>query len=102
MKISTLIAASLFTVASAAAAQEDMTLNIVCWKASEIAGMVEKKQFMVSRYYEAGFKGASGHMAELIDPKDRKILWFAIDSKIACLLAVAAADKDDLKRVGLK
>lgn len=99
--IASAVLATLATSASANAGEE-LNLRVSCWQAKHIAGMVEKKQFLVSRYYPAGFLNLSGHMAELIDPSDRSIVWFAFAGDLACMVAVAQAEPDDLKRVGLK
>jgi hypothetical protein len=100
----TLIAAVTFSAAATAHAVNpvERTLAVQCWPTAAIAKLVEVKTLLVSRYYPASFASGEGHMAEFIHAKDRQLLWFAIDQQAACMVAVAEAEADDLKRVGLR
>jgi hypothetical protein len=100
----TAIAAALFTTTVAAQAQpyETYQISVPCFTVNQIAKLVENKTYRIARYYDADFMDGSGHMAEMIDVKDGQIIWFAIEGKKACLVAVAEATKDDLKRAGLR
>lgn len=102
--ISGILAAALFTTAASAQApaHKEMTLRVNCWDVDTLIKVIEAKVFRLGRYYEAGFKGSAGFMAEVIDPEKRKLIWFAIEGKNACMVAIANADMDDMKRVALK
>jgi hypothetical protein len=100
----TLIAAVTFTAAASAHAMNpaERTLAVQCWPTQAVVKLVENKTLLISRYYPASFLSGEGHMAEFVHAGDRQLLWFAIDKNAACMVAVAAADPDDLKRVGLR
>lgn len=92
-----------FSIAANAADSkgEQMQMNVHCWSTNDIARLVESKRYSVSRYYEASFLNAKGHMAELISNQDREMLIFAFVGDRACLVSVVKPTADDMKRAGL-
>ena len=89
-----ILAGVLFAAATAHAA-EQRTLDVTCWKKETIAKAVADKKLRVIRFWEADFQGGKGIMAQLLNPKDGIITFFAIDAQWACMIAATEGGKTE-------